>query len=312
MQKYQDILFVSTGMTDETDALKQALSIARNNQASLTALIIHPKFPSHLADYEKKHEQALMDELRATIQKVSQEIGVDSESMTLTMEAERKTKPAISIIKHVLKGSVDLVIKQAEQKDSGKGFKALDMDLLRQCPCPVWLCRPIEHHRQDIKIAVAIDAESETDEGRDLSIRLLTAADAMATDCNNAITVISCWEYEFEEYLKHNAWAPLPEDRVAEIVMEAGNNNLSALRMLMRQAGIVSKTDIHHIKGQPEEIIPQFIEDHTIDILVMGTVARSGLLGFIIGNTAENVLQKVGCSLLALKPNGFVSPVKAY
>ncbi|HRE31359.1 MAG TPA: universal stress protein, partial [Candidatus Berkiella sp.] len=33
--------------------------------------------------------------------------------------------------------------------------------------------------------------------------------------------------------------------------------------------------------------------------------------GFIIGNTAENVLQKISCSLLALKPNGFISPVKS-
>lgn len=32
----------------------------------------------------------------------------------------------------------------------------------------------------------------------------------------------------------------------------------------------------------------------------------------IIGNTAENILQKIDCSLLALKPLGFVSPVKAY
>jgi hypothetical protein len=92
MQKYQDILFVSTGMADETDALKQALSLARNNQANLTALIIHPKFPSHLADYEKKHEQALMDELRTTIQKVGQEIGVDTSSMALTMEAVSPVK----------------------------------------------------------------------------------------------------------------------------------------------------------------------------------------------------------------------------
>lgn len=44
----------------------------------------------------------------------------------------------------------------------------------------------------------------------------------------------------------------------------------------------------------------------------MGTVARTGIPGFIIGNTAENTLREIRCSLLALKPNGFVSPVKAY
>jgi nucleotide-binding universal stress UspA family protein len=52
--------------------------------------------------------------------------------------------------------------------------------------------------------------------------------------------------------------------------------------------------------------------DKDIDILVMGTVARTGIAGFIIGNTAENILQTVTCSLLARKPNGFISPVQAY
>ncbi|WP_421712475.1 universal stress protein [Aeromonas salmonicida] len=58
--------------------------------------------------------------------------------------------------------------------------------------------------------------------------------------------------------------------------------------------------------------MPQYVADHQIDILVMGTVARTGISGFFIGNTAENVVQKLECSLLALKPNGFVSPVMAY
>lgn len=82
--------------------------------------------------------------------------------------------------------------------------------------------------------------------------------------------------------------------------------------MLLREAEINSETNIHNVRGLADKIIPDFIEDNSIDILVMGTVGRSGILGLIIGNTAENILQKVGCSLLALKPNGFVSSIKAY
>jgi universal stress protein E len=41
----------------------------------------------------------------------------------------------------------------------------------------------------------------------------------------------------------------------------------------------------------------------------MGTLARSGLDGYFIGNTAETVLQHVACSVLTVKPDGFVSPV---
>jgi nucleotide-binding universal stress UspA family protein len=41
----------------------------------------------------------------------------------------------------------------------------------------------------------------------------------------------------------------------------------------------------------------------------MGTVGRTGLPGFFIGNTAEEVLQTATTSVLAVKPAGFESPV---
>jgi nucleotide-binding universal stress UspA family protein len=50
--------------------------------------------------------------------------------------------------------------------------------------------------------------------------------------------------------------------------------------------------------------------EHEIDLVVMGTVARSGLSGILIGNTAEKVLGKVRCAVLAIKPAGFVSPIQ--
>jgi len=41
----------------------------------------------------------------------------------------------------------------------------------------------------------------------------------------------------------------------------------------------------------------------------MGTVARTGIKGLIIGNTAEVILNGIQCSVLAVKPDGFVSPL---
>jgi nucleotide-binding universal stress UspA family protein len=43
----------------------------------------------------------------------------------------------------------------------------------------------------------------------------------------------------------------------------------------------------------------------------MGTVARTGIKGLLIGNTAERVLQRLRVSVLATKPAGFTSPVEA-
>ena len=41
----------------------------------------------------------------------------------------------------------------------------------------------------------------------------------------------------------------------------------------------------------------------------MGTVARSGVPGLLIGNKAEKVLSGIDCTVLAVKPSGYVSPV---
>jgi nucleotide-binding universal stress UspA family protein len=42
-----------------------------------------------------------------------------------------------------------------------------------------------------------------------------------------------------------------------------------------------------------------------VDIVVMGTVARSGIAGAVMGNTAERVLRRLRGSVLAIKPGAF-------
>ena len=49
--------------------------------------------------------------------------------------------------------------------------------------------------------------------------------------------------------------------------------------------------------------------DIKADLVVMGTVARTGIPGYIVGNTAEMILSQIACAVLAVKPPGFTSPV---
>jgi len=63
------------------------------------------------------------------------------------------------------------------------------------------------------------------------------------------------------------------------------------------------------VRGNTSEIIIKQVGMREIDVLVTGTVCRTGLAGFFIGNTAERVLSNAGCSVLTLRPDGFVSPV---
>ena len=63
------------------------------------------------------------------------------------------------------------------------------------------------------------------------------------------------------------------------------------------------------LRGKPSNMITRYVGNHEIDLLVMGSVTRTGIPGLIIGHTAERVLHQVDCSVLMLKPHGFVSPV---
>jgi nucleotide-binding universal stress UspA family protein len=66
---------------------------------------------------------------------------------------------------------------------------------------------------------------------------------------------------------------------------------------------------VHLPKGSARKAVPALAKELEADLVVMGTVARTGIPGFIIGNTAETILDQLQCSVLALKPPAFVSPV---
>jgi hypothetical protein len=51
-------------------------------------------------------------------------------------------------------------------------------------------------------------------------------------------------------------------------------------------------------------------ETHS-SIVVMGALSRSGLKRFLIGNTAEGVLDYLPCDILILKPQAFVTQVQS-
>ncbi len=312
MHHYHNLLYVSDGTADETEGLKQALSLARNNDASLKVLVVSPAFPKEFHDYQKKYEDSLLTQTEASITSTRKAIELKEDSVDISMELVSDETPSIKIIQHVLQYGHDLVIKEAAPRDNKGGFKAIDMDLLRKCPCAVWLCHPIKHSRQHIQVAVAIDPESQEPASENLSKRMLELSRSLADSCSSELHILSCWDYEFEAYLRGNVWVKVSDDTIAETVLKTQHEHRAALEELITASGISGTHHVHHLRGKADEQIPSFVKDNKIDILVMGTVARTGIQGFMIGNTAENIMQKLTCSLMALKPQGFVSPVKAY
>lgn len=312
MQMFRNILFVSRGFTQDLDALQQALELSRNYQAEIHALIACPDFPDELVKYKDGYMSWLSQQLNTSIQLARASTGVSEQECPVPVAIECGGTPAVRVIRHVLQGDHDLLIKEAENKEDGKGFTAVDMELLRKCPCPVWLSRPLGKPWSEVKVAVAIDPQSVEPEAKALSLRLLQLSRSLADGCRDELTVLSCWDYPAEEYLRGSPWVHIPEEELLQAVLGVQLRHRRDLDQAIKQSGIGGSIRVEHVRGRPEQRIPQLARERNIDILVMGSLGRTGIPGFVIGNTAENLVQGLRCSLLALKPSGFISPVKAY
>lgn len=66
---------------------------------------------------------------------------------------------------------------------------------------------------------------------------------------------------------------------------------------------------VHFVIEPPDVAITKCVERPGVNLLVMGTVGRTGISGFITGNLAERLLPRIPCSLLAVKPPGFKLPI---
>lgn len=84
---------------------------------------------------------------------------------------------------------------------------------------------------------------------------------------------------------------------------------LGPLKVLAIRHVTESERSIHMAAGAPGVVLPRLADRLDDDLIVMGTVGRTGLSGLIMGNTAESILRSVRCSVLAVKPEGFVTPV---
>lgn len=298
MNRFRKILVVDNGLDDDSSALREALLFAAKNSVELRAMIVAPELPPPLERYQTQFAESLRRRLKE--QAGAQDVEV---------EVEFGAMPAVRIVRHALQHSIDLIIKTVESTHADKGVSAVDLSLLRKSPIPVWLTRPKSHDAGTTRLGVAIDPTSPNPAAHRLSVHLLRVARQLANAAGASLEVVSCWNYEYENYLRGNRWMSMTDDEIDAAVRDAELQHRTRLDELLLEADIGDALTVRRIRGRPSEKIPEFVETHAIDLLVMGTVARSGLRGFVMGNTAEGILHGLGCSLVAFKPDDFVSPL---
>ena len=322
MKRFKDILCVVEPDKVSKSALERAVTLAENNQANLTVITVAPSVTAGIGMPEGGPISA--DLQAATVSSRKQELEPLVEPYRKRIEIEAKVlvgTPFLEIIREVLRNGRDLVIKMAEQYDwLDRWFGSDDMHLLRKCPCPVWLIKPqAPKAYRRVLAAVDIDDEypsQEVESRHALNRQTLEMATSLALSEFGDLHIGSVWDAIGESAMR-GAFMHVPEETIIAYVEQVRQHHASNLDALMREVGAYVEQDaldylkprIHIIRGGPRKVIPKLAKQIEADLIVMGTVTRTGIPGFFMGNTAEAILNQIDCSVLAIKPPGFVTPV---
>lgn len=218
-------------------------------------------------------------------------------------------RTSFSIIHEVTRSGHDLVVRVSKGAHSGRTgfFGTTSMRLLRKCPCAVWLVRPEAESRFG-RVLAAIDP-APNDIIRDvMNNTVMDLATSVVKYEQGEMHVVHAWEL-FGEHLMKSRYKP---GELAEAKRNAEAKVAAALDRSLSPYELTHDNERVHLVCDelgPGHAISKLANREQIDLIVMGTIARTGLTGALLGNTAEKVLDRIECSVLAIKPDGFVSPV---
>ena len=219
-------------------------------------------------------------------------------------------KPALEVIRHVQTEGCDLVAvgEIPAQEGQPPGLSSGVMQVLRNCPVPVWVMRPGADEQVDI---VALVDPDPSDPVRDsLNDAVLELAVSMVRRRNARLHVAHAWGLPGESTLSSSPFLAVPPIELELMIRAVEDEHRARFDSLMSRHGITDvEGSVHLVQGDPGRVLPDLVGHLDAGLVVMGTVARTGLAGLIMGNTAETILRAVSCSVLAIKPPGFVSPV---
>ncbi len=305
MNRFKNILVLVNVESNQDAALERASQLAKQNKADLTIVTCVDELPARLVPATWNPQEVVQQEQAKRLEHQADLIR-DQGVAVWTRVLSGST--AVVITREVVSHGYDLVMKTAQGKSEGRRrlFGSVAHQLMRICPCPVWVVQPRHQHPYQV-IMAAVDPCNDDGETAGLNNKILELAVSLSESGARELHIV----HAFDPVAALASMAHVTPERVESVEQTAREEAKRKLaRCLLPWSSAISQDHIHLVSGPADAAIRQLAVKRDVDIIVMGTVARTGLARFFIGNTAERVLNQVTCSVLAVKPDGFVSPVQ--
>lgn len=280
-------------------ALEKAAWLAERNGAHLHVLS-SLEVDAHAQGMIQRDHQAgrasVLDIAAKRLREVVDKIVTDDVETTMEVGFGR---PSQAIMEDVAARDRDLVVVGTRERGrlAATLFGSTAQRLMRKCPVPVWVARYGPSPGLSNILAPV--------EPGDLAPAVLAFAASLAEDTGAILHVLHVVDYSGEQVLR---MGDAGQETVDLYRQERRAAVESAMAELMGGLDASIDTRLHLEDGVPSEVIAEKSQEVSADVVVMGSVSRSGIQGLLLGSTTENVLHVLDTSLVILKPDDFVSP----
>ena len=216
------------------------------------------------------------------------------------------------IVRHVVSSGADIVIKDTHHHSAVT--RALltntDWNLIRTCPAPLWLVKPIDLEDKPVFIA-AIDPMNEHDKPAALDDEILQTSKYIADKVGGQVHAFHSYDPRIAvATATANAYIPvsLPFDEIEQQMHEDHQKRFHEITSFHN----IDDDKSHLVAGLTHEELPIVAQELHAAVVVMGAVSRNRWKRLFIGATAERTLEHLPCDLLIIKPDWFQTPVEQH
>ncbi|HBO38553.1 MAG TPA: universal stress protein UspE [Pasteurellaceae bacterium] len=303
--KFSNMLVILNPENDKQYALARAVRLAKEQKSEVPV-----KITTFLSAYDLSYEMSALlsseerEEMhRGVIEQRQKDIQPYLEKYADPMIEFRSvvvwnSNEAEAITTEVEQNNYDLVVKYTKEEESIASliFTPMDWQLLRRCPIPMLMVRDGDwKHQHCVLVAVNVAGDEEYHEEFNKMLVSLSIDLADNFESSN-IHLVSAYPPT-----PVNMAIDLPEFHTSEYASGIRGQYLINMKSLRQHFGI-NEDHTHVCEGFPEDVIPEIAEKIGAELVVLGTVGRTGLSAALLGNTAEHVISKLQCNLLAIKP----------
>lgn len=305
MNTIKQILAIIDPTAESQHGLSRSIELAKKSGASITAFMSIYDFSYEMTtmlsgDEREAMRNAVVKDRQLWLDEILQHYpDVDINSQVVW---HNRTYEAI--INTVIDQQFDLVVKGTHQHDTLKSviFTPTDWHLIRKCPAPVLLVKEHAWPSQG-NILAAVNAVSENQQHLDLNHRIIQDAQFLCELANASLSIVNAYPAT-----PVNIAIEIPEFNPSIYNESVKKHHIESTHELAASHQIAQQNCVIE-EGLPEDVIPDVAKRLNSELVVIGTVGRTGLSAALVGNTAEHVIDSLDCDVLALKPDGYVSPL---